>query len=1026
MTDIVLESVRAFVLFGLVLFLLYIGRTRFSTISRGWNWVIAGFCLLLFGSLLDISDNFETLNRFVVIGDTEAEAFLEKFVGFLGGFVVVAVGLVRWIPKEMAGRRRAEELLTAAIEGMPEGFAYYDIDDRLAVFNKKMAQTYPLIADVFQPGTTFEEVLRTGIEKGQFVEAQNREEEFFKETLAYHRDPKGAVVYNLPDGRCILVEETKIPAGGIVGLRTDITSLKKIERELRDAGDNLKTRVAERTKELLESEERFRFAFENAPIGMALITPEGNRFKVNKALADFLGYTVEELTDTDMKSTAADLEALDKSMRLRQKVLDGEIDTYQNERRYRHKKGHVVWGEVSGSLFRNEDGEPKHFIAHTIDITERKRAEEALRKARDDLEARVEERTKKLMQSEALFRAVVNHSPTKIHIKDAEGRYTLINREAEKLFGVTDEEGRGKTSHEIFSRELADSFAAHDQAVLESGQIVEVEEEWQREGGLRTYLTVKFPIRDAAGEIVAVGAIGTDITERKRAEERFRTLIDSSSQGILVHRHFRPLYANLTLVKMFGYDTVEDILALDSSAALFAPEEIPRVREYHEARLQGKFAPKDHESKGLRKDGSKIWLNSRAFRIEWEDGPAICTTLYDITERKEAQAQLIQASKLATLGEMASGIAHELNQPLCVVGLSAELSLMSMDKGGFDTEFVRHKLQMIVGQKERMASIVNHMRLFSRKDTTGMEWFNPVDCVAGAVGLVDGQFRTSGIKLTLTLPATCRNVCGHPLQLEQVVLNLLNNARDEVLGAMKSAGSGQSHPAPMVRVSLVDDKRRKSLVISVADTGGGISEQALERIFDPFFTTKKEGQGTGLGLSIGYSIIDAMGGSLEAQNAEDGGAEFRISLPAAVDGSGAVERRSRKKKRQGGTRKRRSDLPRVLVVDDEEVIAEELAKYLQLKGYDVAVAGSGLEALEAHRSRPADVVITDLFMPEMDGNELIRRLHRTDPDLPIMVITGHTTFGDEKESVTEGASLVLKKPIDLSELFSTLSNLVRS
>jgi nitrogen-specific signal transduction histidine kinase len=396
----------------------------------------------------------------------------------------------------------------------------------------------------------------------------------------------------------------------------------------------------------------------------------------------------------------------------------------------------------------------------------------------------------------------------------------------------------------------------------------------------------------------------------------------------------------------------------------------------------------------------------------------------DITERKETQAQLIQASKLATLGEMASGIAHELNQPLSVVGMAAENSLMSMKEGAFDTEFVRKKLETIVGQRDRMAGIVNHMRLFSRRDITGMELFNPVKCVADAVGLVDQQFRTSGIEVKLNLPAACRNVSGHPVQLEQVVLNLLNNARDAVIDTMESTGSGNGRPVPRVRVSLVDDKRRKAVVISVADTGGGVPEEALGRIFDPFYTTKKEGQGTGLGLSIGYSIIDAMGGRLEVQNA-DGGAEFRITLPAAVDGFSAVDRRSRKKKRKAGTRKRRSGLPRVLVVDDEEVIAEELAEYLQLKGYDVATAGSGLEALELHRSRPADIVITDLLMPEMDGHELIRRLRRTDPDLPVMLVTGHTTFGDEKESITTGASVVLKKPIELSELLDTLGNMVR-
>ncbi len=112
-------------------------------------------------------------------------------------------------------------------------------------------------------------------------------------------------------------------------------------------------------------------------------------------------------------------------------------------------------------------------------------------------------------------------------------------------------------------------------------------------------------------------------------------------------------------------------------------------------------------------------------------------------------------------------------------------------------------------------------------------------------------------------------------------------------------------------------------------------------------------------------------------------------------------------------------------MDDEEIITEEVAEYLRRNGYDVTVAGSGVEALELHRSRPADIVITDLLMPEMDGNELIRRLRRTDPDLPVMVVTGHATFGDEEGSVAEGASVVLKKPIDLSELLGTLSTLVR-
>ncbi len=151
----------------------------------------------------------------------------------------------------------------------------------------------------------------------------------------------------------------------------------------------------------------------------------------------------------------------------------------------------------------------------------------------------------------------------------------------------------------------------------------------------------------------------------------------------------------------------------------------------------------------------------------------------------------------------------------------------------------------------------------------------------------------------------------------------------------------------------------------------------------------------------------------------------QISLPVSTDGPGAGEGRPGGRKPNPRTAEPDPDLPRILVVDDEEVIAAEVAEYLQLKGYDVAVAGSGLEALKLHRVWPADVVITDLFMPEMDGNELIRRLRRSDPDLPIVVVTGHTTFGDDRDVIAEGASVVLKKPIALRELTESLKGLSR-
>ena len=780
----------------------------------------------------------------------------------------------------------------------------------------------------------------------------------------------------------------------------------------------------------------------------------------------------------------------------------------------------------------------------------------------NDMRVNLEGSYEALRESEERLRAVVDSIVVGVITIDERGVVQSFNRGAKSIFGYAPAEVVGENVTILMPEPHRSGHDAYVANYLRTGEAKVIGVGREVEGRRRDGSI--FPMELEIGEIVVggrrmFGGIVKDITERRQAEkalrkseERFRTLIGSSSQGILVHRHYRPLYANRTLVEMFGYDNVEEILALDSTAALFAPEEMARLHGYHEARLRGEFAPKDHEFKGLRKDGSEIWLNNRAFRIDWEDGPAICTTLFDVTERKraeealreseerfrtiaanlpgnvyrrilhpdgritwaylspglrdlmeldpdavmerpellletlhpedrarwrdalrksaeilepyvlefrritpsgkivwlrsfarphrrengdviwdgialditeekEAEAQLIQASKLATLGEMASGIAHELNQPLTVIGMSAELSLMGMEEGAFDVEFVRRKLETIVGQKERMAGIINHMRLFSRKDETTLEPFNPLESVSGAVRLIGQQLHASGIELEEELPVSSRHVSGHPSQLEQVVLNLLTNARDAVLAT--SAASGNGSPAPRVRVSLVDDKRRKTVAISVADNGGGIPEPALQRIFDPFFTTKTDGQGTGLGLSISYSIIDAMGGRIEAENTDDG-AMFRITLPVSAHGSGAVARPPKRKRAKPRSGKPGSTLPRILFVDDEPDIVEGVAEYLGYEGYDVSTAGNGWEALKLHESRSADVVITDWLMPGMGGDELIRRLRRTWPDLPIVVVTGHTTFGDDQDIVADRALVVLKKPIDLRELSEHMRQMV--
>ncbi len=254
-------------------------------------------------------------------------------------------------------------------------------------------------------------------------------------------------------------------------------------------------------------------------------------------------------------------------------------------------------------------------------------------------------------------------------------------------------------------------------------------------------------------------------------------------------------------------------------------------------------------------------------------------TIQDVTEHKRLEQQLIQASKLATLGEMAAGIAHEINQPLHVIRMLADDYLLLIEEGKAEDGPIGERLEVISGQGERMAEIIDHMRVFGRVDDGEPVAFDPASSVRGAIDMVDDRFLAQGVSITAKLTETCRPVRGRPVRLEQVVLNLLNNARDAIVAQGQHEGRGASGE---IDVAVIDDGRANAIRIVVADSGGGVPAAVMERIFEPFVTTKEEGKGTGLGLSISYGIIAEMGGTIEAKNAGKG-ARFEITVPVRVD-----------------------------------------------------------------------------------------------------------------------------------------------
>ena len=240
----------------------------------------------------------------------------------------------------------------------------------------------------------------------------------------------------------------------------------------------------------------------------------------------------------------------------------------------------------------------------------------------------------------------------------------------------------------------------------------------------------------------------------------------------------------------------------------------------------------------------------------------------DTTEIKISQAQVIHASKLATLGEMATSIAHEINQPLNVIRMAADNCRIRLGNPEYGVDYFRGKLERIESQTARAASIIDHMQMFGRKTSEEASELDPRVVVDNTLMLMGEQLRQSGIKVIRIFPSECGQVLGHIIQLEQVLLNLLTNSRDAIF----------MNPSEISEIRIEVEQSDNRILITISDSGGGVDDQIIERIFEPFFTTKAIGKGTGLGLSVSYGIVTDMGGMIVARNT-NGGAEFEISLP---------------------------------------------------------------------------------------------------------------------------------------------------
>ncbi len=406
----------------------------------------------------------------------------------------------------------------------------------------------------------------------------------------------------------------------------------------------------------------------------------------------------------------------------------------------------------------------------------------------------------------------------------------------------------------------------------------------------------------------------------------------------------------------------------------------------------------------------------------------------EISERKRAETQLVQSSKMATIGQMASGITHELNQPMNIMRMGVEAAQIQIQRGLADIPMLSETLERVEGQILRMSDIINHMRVYTRQDRDDHTVFNPATALIEGCKLFEGQLKGLDIELSDALSSPVSDssenmVLGHPTRLEQVVLNLLSNARDAITDRREQIGLDFKG---VIWVRHYFDIANGHMVIQVEDNGGGISEKVLPHIFAPFVTTKDSGKGTGLGLSISYTIIEGMGGTIEVKNGVSG-ACFEVLLPLASEEDISHAKKIEMPISAPSQKPIPTPLvpvhdnsPKVLIVDDETTAAHSLSDFLQDAGYLVYTAYNGKEALQIYESDPVDAVITDLRMPIMGGIELIKELRKISNRLPIFAMTGHAPTERDALINDLGAIEVWSKPISLGEVIQHLQSVCSS
>jgi PAS domain S-box-containing protein len=626
-----------------------------------------------------------------------------------------------------------------------------------------------------------------------------------------------------------------------------------------------------------------------------------------------------------------------------------------------------------------------------------------------------------LRESEALYRKLAERSHDVISRTDSSGRCIYISPSCRDVLGYEPEELVGRLAlidlahpedrarqHEVLARFVQQGITSPAPLRIRI----------RRKDGTYVWLeTLTHIERDAEGKIVEVQSWARDVSARMLAEQAlaqseasFRSLLDRLPDGVLVHRDGILLYANGEMARLVGQERAESLVG--RSVLDFAhPDERDSVRD----RLgeTDRTGTRSRERRLLTRDGSERILEVTALPVIFEGAVAFLGICHDVTDRKRMAERLALAERMALVGRLASGVGHEINNPLAYMLGSielarSELAALAGDAPASD-RFGRLERQILTVQEgaERVRGIVRDLKSLSAADD---DTLGPVDVERAldvAAATTDHEIRLRA-RLVKEYGAVRRALASEG-RLTQVFVNLLVNAAQAI-------PDGEANDNE-IRIMTREEGGR--VVVEIRDTGLGIAPEDLPRIFEPFFTTKEKGVGTGLGLSISHTIVTAHGGTLTAERLSPRGALFRVTLQASREA----------RTRASSPAARTTDGPRmrVLLVDDEPRAAQVLAELLS--PHDVTLAHSGREAIARLTVDASfDAIVCDLQMDDGTGVDVYEYLSERAPKLAgrVIFMTGGAFTQRAREFLERCPQPVLEKPFQAARLDVLLAGLVKS